>query len=144
MLRRRSKSLLIAGLAGAVLILVSATPVIAGGNAATPASVVSASQASFQLRSPAVPPLATWVPWDGFYITTLEKCLARKQYISQTYQIPLSALRCVEEGLPPVRTGSSKWTQTTLLRRALRIEQELTRSLLHVVRKRVRPGTLGE
>lgn len=101
MLRRRSGSLLLAGLASAALIFAPATPVIASGSAATPASAASALQASYQLRAPAVAPLVTWVPWDGFHITTQAKCLARKQYISQTYQIPLSSLRCVQEGLPP-------------------------------------------
>lgn len=102
MLRRRSGSLLLAGLASAALIFAPATPVIASGSAATPASAASALQASsYQLRASAVAPLVTWVPWDGFHITTQAKCLARKQYISQTYQIPLSSLRCVQEGLPP-------------------------------------------
>jgi hypothetical protein len=37
---------------------------------------------------------ATWVPWDGFHITSLANCNARKAYIAKTYAISLRALRC--------------------------------------------------
>ena len=39
---------------------------------------------------------ATWVPWDGFKITSSANCTSRKAYISQTYQIPLESLRCTK------------------------------------------------
>lgn len=36
----------------------------------------------------------SWVPWDGFRITTKQKCENRRRYIVKTYSIPNSYLRC--------------------------------------------------
>jgi hypothetical protein len=47
--------------------------------------------------------LATWVPWDGFQITSAANCAARKATIAATYNIALKDLKCqrIDIGLPP-------------------------------------------
>jgi hypothetical protein len=50
-----------------------------------------------------------WLPWDGYNYTSLAKCEYRRRVTAQTYAIPLSDLKCVEETLGGVPCGVKVW-----------------------------------
>lgn len=61
---------------------------VAQGAHARPSMSVAATD------SPNLSKEVTWTDWDGFAITTYQKCLNRRSFISTTYAIPLNGLRC--------------------------------------------------
>lgn len=86
----------------ALVLAASLTIAVVFGSSPHASAVERTSDFSQPAATPQVA-LVTWVPWDGNQITSLANCERRRQYISATFDIKLSDLRCdrIDIGIPP-------------------------------------------
>lgn len=84
------------------------------GVAVAPATAAQASPSEIAVVALSAPVTTAsypggWVEWDGFHITTQQKCYNRLNYIAQQYQISPGQLMCWRVDPPCGVVGEPYW-----------------------------------